>query len=189
VAYAGGFQVWQGIENLIRAGELLADGEVRLKIIGFRPGDAETKERIAARLGTRAELIDRAAREELVLHLASASVLIIPRPRHEAVHAAFPTKFGEYLALGKPVIVCDVDETASLVRKHRCGLVADPDPHSIAEVIAVASRLPREELERMGRNGRLLAEREFSWSQIGRRYAKLLSEWRTPTSEARALAR
>jgi glycosyltransferase involved in cell wall biosynthesis len=188
VAYAGGFQLWQGIENLVRAAELLADQPIQLKIIGFRGADEETKNMIAARLGPRVTLVDRTDRRELVAHLASADVLIIPRPRHEAVHVAFPTKFGEYLALGKPVIVCDVDETALLVRQHECGFVAQPDPRTIADTIALSAQWPREALARMGQNSRQLAQREFSWSEIGRRYAEVLTAWRAPSLEARGVA-
>jgi glycosyltransferase involved in cell wall biosynthesis len=189
VAYAGGFQHWQGIENLIRAGELLGDGHTRLKIVGFGPRDERLRSSLAARLGRRVELVNRVTRPELVTHLAAADVLIIPRPRHAAVQAAFPTKFSEYLAMGKPVIVCDVDETATLVRRHQCGLVAEPNPRSIADTITIASKLPREELERMGRNGRRLAEREFSWKEVGRRYAALLTHWSSADTEAKAQAR
>jgi glycosyltransferase involved in cell wall biosynthesis len=189
VGYAGGFQDWQGIENLVQAGELLEDRSIRLTIIGFGQRDADARATLAGRLGDRVELVDRVSQADLVTHLARVDALIIPRPRHAAVEAAFPTKFSEYLAIGKPLIVCDVDETASLVRLHGCGLVAQPNPRSIADTVTLASRLPAEELERMGRNARRLAERDFSWTEIGRGYASLLAGWAPVASEAMAQAR
>jgi glycosyltransferase involved in cell wall biosynthesis len=188
VGYAGGFQDWQGIENLVHAGELLEDRSIRLTIIGFGRRDDAFRASLATRLGDRAELVDRVSQAGLATHLARVDALIIPRPRHAAVEAAFPTKFSEYLAVGKPLIVCDVDETASLVRLHHCGLVAQPNPRSIADTITMASRLPAEELERMGRNARRLAERDFSWDEIGRRYSALLARWAPVASEATAEA-
>lgn len=177
VCYAGGFQSWQGIENLLNAAELLPKNHVRLKIIGFTEQQSDLKASIADRLGEKMELVDRVPQKELVSQLAAADVLIIPRFRHRAVEVALPTKFAEYLALGKPVIVCDVDETAELVRKHHCGLVSEPRPTALAETIHRASKLSRVELNEMGKNARCLAEREFAWEHIGRKYGDLLAGW------------
>ncbi|MFL5735299.1 MAG: glycosyltransferase family 4 protein [Chloroflexia bacterium] len=177
IGYAGGFQRWQGLDNLIAAFELLAADSVRLKIIGFTGQEAGLKADIARRLGDKVDLVDRVTQSELVSQLATVQVLIIPRPSHRAVEVAFPTKFGEYIALGKPIIVCDVDETARLVQQHSCGLVSQPNPEALAESIRAASRLSHIELRRLGLNARALAEREFSWEHIGRRYAELLTTW------------
>jgi len=177
VCYAGGFQAYQGIGNLISAVELLPKHHVWLKIVGFTERHADLKSSIASRLGDRVELVDRVTQRQLVSHLAAAHILIIPRFRHHAVEVALPTKFAEYLALGKPVIVCDVDETARLVQEYRCGLVSESSPLALAETIRAASRLAQAELDHMGHNARRLAEREFSWDDIGRKYADLLTEW------------
>jgi glycosyltransferase involved in cell wall biosynthesis len=177
VGYAGGFQLWQGIDMLVKAVQLLPRNGLRLRIIGFESRHAAFRSSIAQLLGERAELVDRVSQLELISELAAADVLIIPRPNHPAVAMAFPTKFSEYLALGKPVIVCDIDETSQLVREHRCGLVSKPDPASLAETIRAAAHLSPDELNLMGQNARRLAEREFSWEQIGREYAEQLVRW------------
>ena len=177
VCYAGGFQDWQGAHNLIQAAELVSIRNFRLKVVGFTPRDATLKSRIASRLGDKVQLVDRVEQRELISHLAAAHVLVIPRPSHPAVEAAFPTKFSEFLALAKPVIVCDVDQTARLVEQHHCGLVSQPDPAALAATISAVSKLPRAELKRMGQNARRLAEREFSWDVIGQAYAELLRRW------------
>jgi glycosyltransferase involved in cell wall biosynthesis len=150
---------------------------VRLRIIGFTPQNQRLRERIAARLGSRAELIDRLPQHQLAAQLSSADILIIPRPRHPAVEVALPTKFAEYAALGKAVIVCDVDETAQLVRDNQCGLVSPPNAVGLAITIAAATVLGPDQLELMGRNARALAEREFTWEVIGRNYAAFLTNW------------
>jgi len=180
VCYAGGFAPWQAIDNLVSAVELLPKDHVRLKIIGFTERHADLKSSIAGRLGDRIELVDRVTRRELVSQLAAAQVLIIPRFSHRAVEVAMPTKFAEYLALGKPVIVCDVDETAHMVREHHCGLVSEPSPAALAETIRTASNLTQAELNQMGQNARRLAESGFSWDDIGRKYADLLIKWGAP---------
>jgi glycosyltransferase involved in cell wall biosynthesis len=177
VAYAGGFQIWQGIENLVEAAERIADPLIKVKVIGFTPGDAALKRNLGQRLGKRAVLLDRMSQQQLIRELSSSDVLIIPRPASPVVKVAFPTKFAEYLALGKPVIVCEVDETAKLVRQHHCGFVALPNPDSIAQTINLARQTNVDRLRTMGANGRQLAEHEFSWDVIGERYHQQLIHW------------
>jgi glycosyltransferase involved in cell wall biosynthesis len=177
VCYAGGFHVWQGIGNMLAAARLLSKEPIRFKIVGFRSQDQQLKTKIADALGDRAELVDRVSQRELVAHLSAAHVLIIPRLPHPAVEIAFPTKFSEYLALGKPVIVTDVDETATMVREHRCGLVSESSPAALAETIRKAARLSQTELAGMGGRGRRLAETVFDWGVVCRGYADLLHQW------------
>ncbi len=177
ICYAGGFHAWQGIDNLVEAAQTLKGKPIRIKIIGFREEDAEIKARIAAVLGDMVELVDRLPQPELVDHLSKAHFLIIPRLPHPAVEIAFPTKFSEYLSMGKPVIVSDVDETASLVREHKCGLVSEPTPQALTETIRQAAALEPAELVKMGQNGRHLAETVFDWQVVCRNYADILQQW------------
>jgi glycosyltransferase involved in cell wall biosynthesis len=177
VCYAGGFHIWQGIENLVAAAQALSGTGIRIKIIGFRQGDAALKAEIAASLGTMVELIDRVSQAELAHHLSRAHFMVIPRLRHPAVEIAFPTKFSEYLAMGKPVIVSDVDETADIVREYRCGLVSDPTAEGLAETISHAAGMTEVQRIEMGRNGRHLAETVFDWRVVCRQYADLLCRW------------
>jgi glycosyltransferase involved in cell wall biosynthesis len=44
---------------------------------------------------------------------------------------AFPTKFAEYVATGRPVIVTNVDETANFVQKFDCGFVCQPNSYQL----------------------------------------------------------
>jgi glycosyltransferase involved in cell wall biosynthesis len=173
VAYAGAFQTWQSIEALISAGETLPDNIV-FRMIGFGNQDGELKRRIRERLGTRVELIDWTPRERLIPLLSDSDVLIIPRMNRE-VSAAFPTKFGEYAALGKPVIVTGIDETSELVKSYDCGFVSEPTVKSIADTIRQASNSSKEDLLRKGRNARKLAETELDMKMVGRKYAAMIS--------------
>lgn len=175
ICYAGGFDPWQGIGNVVRAFELLPTSDVHLKIIGFTDDQVDAKQQIAQRLGDRVELVNRVPQHELIQHLATAHFLIIPRSAHPAMAVALPTKFAEYLSLAKPVIVCDVDETADMVRTYQCGLVSDPNPADLAKTIEQALHLSESELRAMGERGRAYAEQEFSWDVIGEKYVQELN--------------
>jgi glycosyltransferase involved in cell wall biosynthesis len=177
VTYAGGFDVWQGIDSLVDAFSLIGSSSVHLKIIGFTTNNETRKNVISERFGSKVSLLERLPQERLVEELQNSHVLVIPRFRHPAIEVALPTKFAEYLAVGKPVIVCDVDETADLVREHKCGLVSDPDPISLSSAIIAASRMNPAQLQSMGSRARQLATKMFSWGIVGAHYSELLSRW------------
>jgi glycosyltransferase involved in cell wall biosynthesis len=174
VTYAGSFQKWQGIENLLAAAKLITDADLKFRIIGFTNEDSPLKNKIRHALKGQAELIDSLNQTELVNQLCSSDVLIIPRNRSIATQMAFPTKFAEYLAVGKPVITTNVDETSNFVRGYGCGFVCEPSAEAIAQTIMKAKKLPQEALRHMGKNGRQLAELKFDRKVIARQYLEFL---------------
>ena len=178
VCYAGDLQVWQGVGKLIEALRQVPQEDVRFIFIGFRanPRDQAWKKRLYRLFGSRITLIDRLPQKELIDQLQRADLLVLPRPRHRATAVAMPTKFAEYLALGKAVLVTEVDETARFVRRHRCGLVSPPTAEGLAGGILEARQAGREELSAMGRRGRRLAEETFAWPVICRRYERFLMD-------------
>lgn len=177
VTYAGGFQKWQGIENLLDAAKIIREySEISIRIIGFKESDSSFKQKIVNELGNMVQVIDALPRKGLISYLNTSDILIIPRDDHPAINAAFPTKFAEYIAIGKPVIVTRVDETANLVKKYDCGFVCDPNSQSIAETILLAKNLSRDKLVRKGKNARLLAESMFDQNVINENYYNFISD-------------
>jgi glycosyltransferase involved in cell wall biosynthesis len=174
VTYAGAFQKWQGIDNLLAAANLIKETDVKFRIIGFRKEDCALKNELNRILAGKVELIDALGRDEIVKQLCSSDILIIPRSRHCATQMAFPTKFAEYIATGKPVIVTDVDETANFVRHFDCGFVCEPTAESIARTIIKAKEMASSALIAMGENGRRLAESQFDRLVIARQYYEFL---------------
>jgi len=185
VTYAGSFGwIWQGIENLVHAAKLLKDLDLHFKMIGFGPRDLSMKQEIKRMLLNKVELIDAMPQRTLVHHLNKSDVLVIPRycPANEKswdkMRNTFgwsPTKFAEYIATGRPVIVTALDETSDLVEKHDCGFVCDPTPEALARTILEVKETPPQTLQEKGMNGRRLAETEFDISVIGRRYYRFLT--------------
>ncbi len=176
VTYAGAFQKWQGIENFVNAAMMLKEADVKFRIIGFRNEDYPLKSHLKQILSDKAELIDSLNKHDLINQLCSSDILVIPRSKNYASQLAFPTKFAEYIATGKPVIVTAVDETASFVRKYHCGFVCEPSAQSIARTIVDAKKLPPDTLLEMGRHGRRLAETMFDLQVIGTQYYNFLRQ-------------
>ncbi len=173
-AYAGEFQPWQGIDNLIDAFALLENRDARLLVIGFRDSDREVKQRFTEKFGSRVELVDRTDRKTLIELLGSAAILVIPRPDHPAIRNTFSTKFAEYAALGRPIMVNDVDESADFIRKYDCGFVSEPTPTAMAQVMKEAAALPERQLADMGHRAGIMAQEHFSWRHVGDRFAAVV---------------
>ena len=173
--YAGEFQTWQGIDDLISAFELVSDPKIRMLLIGFRKSDQRVRQIFSEKFGNRVKLVDRTDRKNMLELLSLASILISPRPNHVASRAAFPVKFAEYAALGKPILVNEVDETADFIRKYDCGFVSSPPSvTNLALSMEQAASTPKEILIRMGLRSRKMAEENFSWPKIGDDYAALV---------------
>ena len=176
ICYAGGFQAWQAIDVLVDALVRTADDHLHFHLIGFSPQDRSLKAKIAARLGNHVTLEDWLPTKDLIERLGQADVLIIPRTRHPAMRGGCPSKFAEYLAMGKPLIVTNVDETVNFVQQYHCGLVCEPTADSLAQAIRHATKWNAHERQVMGQNARQLAETVFDWRVIARDYLGALQE-------------
>lgn len=155
--YAGGFQKYQGIENFMKAAETIDDRDLAFIVIG------EEKNPDYSRIS----FIPRVPRSEIPKFYSACDVLVLPRPRHPATEIAAPTKFGEYVAMGKPVLVTDVGDASDFVRNSKCGVVVrNNSTESLCKGILEFKERSENELRTMGRNSRMLAAREFDWEKV-----------------------
>lgn len=195
VTYAGAYQKWQGVDNFVKAASLLKDNHVKFKMLGFTQRDLGLKHQIKELLRDKVELFDFQPRlgnsqpQSFVKELCKSDVLVIPRhtnpriPRYsdpKYVRSTFgwlPTKFAEYLAVGRPIIVTALDVASEFVEEYDCGFVCDPSPQSLADAILEAKQRSDSDLETKGMNGRRLAESQFDKRVISRKYCHFLEKF------------
>ncbi len=170
ITYAGQFQNYQAIDDFIEAAQKNQSPSLKYRIIGFSENESNFKSDIYKTLGRNVELIDRVPQKELVRLLQSSDILIIPRKTSPVTEIAFPTKFSEYLAIGKPVIVSSVDETAEFVESNQCGYVYNGRASGLTDLLSKISQSDRSVLKKMGERGRRLAETTFDWGKITGKY-------------------
>jgi glycosyltransferase involved in cell wall biosynthesis len=174
--YIGEFQYWQGIEYFIEALEMMSNRQVRILLVGFRERDTHYKRLFTEKLGTRVKLVDRTDRATMIDLMKSVSIFLSPRPYHIAARAAFSTKFAEYAAIGRPILVSRVDETAEFVERYQCGFLCSPTPVELAKAMDNAAEAPWEILNSMSINARSMAESNFAWEVVGDHYTELVLE-------------
>jgi glycosyltransferase involved in cell wall biosynthesis len=155
--YIGNFEQWQGVENFIAAASLAGDKEMGFLVVGGV--DSYVKENIVR--------LRKIPRNRMPLYYSACDVLVLPRPEHMATEVAAPTKFAEYTAMSKPVLVTNVGDAALFVKKYRCGIVVtDNKPETLKEAFYAFKELSECELRKMGKNSRRLADTEFDWKKI-----------------------
>ncbi len=167
VGYLGRFHRWQGVEAFVEAARSFADPRVEFLIVG----GTETKREGNIRF------VGEVPLERMPLYYAICDVVALPRPRHPATEVAAPTKFAEYVAMGKPVLLTDVGDAARLVEKYGCGIVVhDNSPAELHNGIGQMKRCSGEMLLTMGKAARRLAEHEFDFEKTKQTLARCLEE-------------
>jgi glycosyltransferase involved in cell wall biosynthesis len=105
----------------------------------------------------------RCSDELLPYYLASTDVLALPLKDNLFNQTRWPNKIGEYLACGRPVVVSDVGNVASLVREYGTGLTAQDDAGDFSRQLMTLLSDPTLAQE-MGQRARQLACGSYSWA-------------------------
>jgi len=107
-------------------------------------------------------MVGRIPRDEALRLLRSAEVLVIPRPYSLQAEFGFPTKLGEYLETGRPVVTTDVGDIKFRLqdRTHACVVPASDD---VALSEAIGWCLDNQnEAQRMAERGNALVRNGWS---------------------------
>lgn len=156
--YIGADSKWQGVDNLIETSEGLAEKDVLFLYVGFSKNRKRSHNAL---------YIPKVPFDRVKYYYGACDVLVLPRPSHKSAEVAAPTKFAEYAAMAKPILTTDVGDAAGLVRKYKCGIVIDDNsPENLLKGIEQFKSLPEDELLKMGKNARRMAEKEFSMEKM-----------------------
>jgi glycosyltransferase involved in cell wall biosynthesis len=189
-----GYSTHVEVFALVEAFADIADDspELSLKVIGgtLRPHLLPRLQAHAVRLGVadRLELVGEVRRDELPRILAAARLLALPRPDAAFSRAGLPTKLGEYLATGRPVVVNAVGDIPRYLHDGVDAYLVQP-----GEAPAFAERLRHvvgheAEARKVGGAGREIAKSLFDPAVHGRRIIGFIAELRAahPNPASRA---
>jgi glycosyltransferase involved in cell wall biosynthesis len=113
------------------------------------------------------------ARDVLLTAYHNARALLLPLFGDAQSQARFPTKLGEYLLSGRPVVTSATGEVPSLLTHCETAFIAPPDStEAFAEAINVALNEP-EVASRVGQAGRKLAVDRLDY----RAHGAVLAAW------------
>lgn len=100
-------------------------------------------------------------REEMPAVLARAKILILPRASGMFSTAGFPTKLGEYLATGRPVVVTDTGDISDYLADRQNAFLAPADDNEAFADTLRHVMLDYQAAMDIGMNGRQIAYNNF----------------------------
>jgi glycosyltransferase involved in cell wall biosynthesis len=166
LTYAGTHADYQGLDVILDAAKQLTH---RSDIVFLMVGKGPERQRLINRAkveGIANVFFKDSPFEEgsLLMSISYGFIVVlrdIPAARKMRLSKTFPP-----LACGVPVIYAGVGESADIIRKHGCGIVALPEnPTSLAEAVLNLVDAP-ESRDAFSKAGLKLVEREFSWKTI-----------------------
>jgi len=116
------------------------------------------------------------AKDEIPLVLGSAHVLILTRPSSLQAEGGFPTKLGEYLATGIPVLVTKTGEISNYLKNNISAFLAEPD--SVESIVSNLNYIYSnyKEAQKVGQKGKEIALTNFDYNRYAISFNEFLIE-------------
>lgn len=105
---------------------------------------------------------------EIPKYLSCADVLLLPFKNKIANIGRWPTKLGEYLSIGRPIVSNPVGDIKNLFERENVGLLAKENADDFADKITYLFDRPGL-CEELGDNGHRVAKEKLAWPVLTRR--------------------
>lgn len=175
VLHAGNMGSKQGLGNVLRAAQVLADANITVVLAG----DGNRREWLESQVRDmqlpNVAFVDPQPPGPYESLLSAAEVLLLNQGR-EVVDMSLPSKLTSYFAAGRPIIaaVSPKSEAAQEVSNARAGIIVEPDnPRALAEAVVDLVHEPGLR-ERLGGSGRAYAHSELLAERALPRYEDLV---------------
>ncbi len=161
--YSGNLSHNSNVEPVIEAAELLQGEPFAFVIVGDGVRKVDLERKVREKRLKNVWFLPFQPLEDYTQVLTAADMNLVTLSTQAAM-ASVPSKVFKMMASGRPVlaITSNGNEVHRLVTQANCGLcVAPEEPLSLAQTLRYAA-VHRDELERMGENGRRYLEEHFS---------------------------
>jgi glycosyltransferase involved in cell wall biosynthesis len=171
IEYSGIFGPIYDFDSMLKAAKLL---EPMKDILFLIRGDGELESEILRLIQTLSlkNIVVRGrvnSPREVSEYLNVADVLLIPLKKEKVLNLIYPYKVIEYLACGKPIIVCAEGALAELVSNAAAGIVVQPEnPAALARAILQLYN-DYKQCEQMSANSIKVATNHFSFAEVGKK--------------------
>lgn len=157
-----------GVDKLIKAYGIVAQKhpDVKLYIIGETPSESDKTGNLelmkSLQIENKVVFTGRVKAEDMPQLLKNAEVLALARPDNKQAKYGFPTKLGEYLLTGNPVVVTAVGDIPKFLTDGVSALIAPAENDEIfADKLNWALEHP-EECWNIGQKGKQVAMESFN---------------------------
>jgi glycosyltransferase involved in cell wall biosynthesis len=164
VLYQGGFSRGRGVEELIRAIQLVPNAV--LVVMGYGALEAEFRAAAGADENRgKVHVLPAVPPTELLEWVASADVVGVLF-QHDTLnnYLSTPNKFLEAMAAGVPTVCSDHPGMGPIARQTGCGIPVDPaDIDAVASAIRTIVDAPPDELDAMRARALAAAHDTYNW--------------------------
>ncbi len=167
VGYAGDGKKWQGLPFLYEAFEKLHTEypEFRLELLLSEKRTTPDKAYI--------HVTDALPHEKVASFLSDCDALVIPRIKSRVNDLTYPSKFMEYMAMGKCVVVSRTSDMHTIVVDGENGVSFDPEDVD-GFIKAMATLRAPEMRKRLGEGAYKTASTGFTWEVQGKVFLNAL---------------
>lgn len=168
VVFAGNVGIAQSLETIVQAAEFLKlNDNIKFVIIGSGSQKAWLAAEVQKRQLVNIRLVDRLPPSDLPVIFSVASALLVTLRDQPIFAYTVPSKLQTYLAAGKPIIAALNGEGARVVKEAAAGIGCQAgDSAALADAVLYLSRLPSQDREQMGRNGRQYAKSNYDLEML-----------------------
>lgn len=182
IAYCGtASNTKDGVDQLIKAFAFIVKRhpEYKLYIIGSAPSKKQRfcNYELTEELGIKNNVVFTGvvSAERMPQILKNATILALDRPNNLQAKYGFPTKLGEYLLTGNPVVVTDVGDISLFLKDGESALIATPDDiEDFANKLCWSIEHPNES-KAIGKQGKTVAENHFNYLAESKKIALLIN--------------
>lgn len=180
IAYCGAVSNYKdGVDVLIKSFAIVAKHipDIKLYIIGGFPFMKDKKEdyTLVESLGLNERVVFTGLiqREQMPQMLKNAEALVLARPDNIQAKYGFPTKLGEYLLTGNPVVVTRVGDIPQFLKDGESAYIAEPG--NVEEIAnKMIDALTSHNAKAIGRRGAEVAMREFNSETESKKIIKFI---------------
>lgn len=178
--YHGDYSPTRGIENIIKSLNKLDPNlkkKIKLLIVGMPEDKVKNLYKLSYAEGVEDKVIilPKVSYDQIAQFIKLSDVGVIPLPpENKWWRVSAPLKTLEYLASSKPVIATNIPFHSNIFKEEKCGkLIKSGSPQVIAEGINWMYK-NKEDLKKMGENGRKIAEKMYTWDAMAEKLEILL---------------
>lgn len=176
--YHGSICIDRGVLSLLEAVHLLVQRgyPLALTLIGQLEDEKKLRQFISDhKLQEICFILKPVDNDKIPQMIKNCDLPVIPFRKFKAWEVSSPLKLIEYLAMGKSIVLTDIEAHRTVAGRNAFAFYSKSDkPKDLAEAIERAYRA-KDVLEVLGQQARSLALREFTWEDQARRLAGFLT--------------